>query len=100
MIEIALGLFILVQGQAPDTRFVQPNYASDLHIRFAYIGVGLCGASGTHFTGLVRVCRLTPELPFKGLFVSAKFNVVGAQRSHLFLSRVLGPSFTKLGKGV
>jgi hypothetical protein len=24
-------------------------------------------ASGTHLTGLVRVCRLTPELPFMGL---------------------------------
>jgi hypothetical protein len=42
-----------------------------------YIGGGLCGASGTHFTGLVRVCRLTPEL-----LASAKVKVVGAQRSH------------------
>jgi hypothetical protein len=44
--------------------------ASDRATQFTgYIGVGLCGASGTHFTELVRVCRLTPELPFKCLFL-------------------------------
>jgi hypothetical protein len=64
-----------------------------------YIGVGLCGALGTHFTGLVRACRLTPEMPFKGLF-RQRSRSLGAQRSHLFLSHVLGPNFIKLGKGV
>jgi hypothetical protein len=34
----------------------------------------------------VRVCKLTPELPFEG-FASAKVKVVGAQRSHLYYLR-------------
>jgi hypothetical protein len=74
--------------------------ASDLATQFTgYIGVGLCGASGTHFTGLVRVCRLTPELLFKGLF-GQRSRSLGPKGHICFSPMSLGPNFTKLGKGV